>query len=212
MLDCVPVIDISSLLSAAVEGPELPPRPAEELDDYLDAVERCVRRYGWSRTSPQDIARELGINRTTVYRVLGTRDRIFELLVSREVHRLIDRVSRHAVGMVAAGTAGADIVVEVCALAIEEVRANPTTAKLLADEPELVSEFLRDGVPAVVARFADAFAPMLGLAMQHGRIAHRDPHIVTEWAVRMCLSLLFAPPRGDLRSFLAEGLRPLFAV
>ena len=33
-------------------------RPDEALAPYLDAAERCVRRYGWSRTSPKDIARE----------------------------------------------------------------------------------------------------------------------------------------------------------
>ena len=205
-------LNISSLVAAAVVGPGLPPRPPAELDGYLDATEACVRRYGWSHTSPQDIARELGVNRTTIYRVLGTKDQIFQLFLAREVHRLIDDVTERGATVARESKSGAHAIVEVCASVIEQVRAHPTIAKLLDDEPELVAEFMRTGIVPVVERFADAFGPLLGVAMEAGTIAKRDPHMVAEWSVRVCLSLLFAPPRVDLREFLREGLLPLFEV
>jgi AcrR family transcriptional regulator len=200
--------NIPALIAAAVDG--LPPRPPGDLDAYLDATEACIRRYGWSRTSPQDIARELGVNRTTVYRVLGPKDDIFRQLVAREVHRLIEHAILLAARCGANGLEGAETIVELTASAIEEVRANPTAAKLLEDEPELVAGFMREGIPGVIDRFSRALGPLLGTAMEIGVVARRDPHLMTEWMVRMGLSLLFAPPQVDLRTFLAAGVRPLF--
>ncbi len=196
-------------LSATVEG--LPPRPPAELDAYLDAAEACIRRYGWSRTSPQDIAREMGINRTTVYRVLGPKERLFPLLVAREVHRLIEHTGVISARCAREGLVGADALTELLASTIEHVREDPTIAKLLRDEPELVGAFLRDGVPAVIERFSKSLGPLLDGAMRGGALAVRDPYLMTEWMVRISLSLLFAPPAGDLRAFLAAGVRPLFA-
>jgi len=190
----------------------LPPRPSEELDRYLDAVEICVRRHGWSRTSPHDIARQVGVNRTTLYRVLGAKDAIFRALVAREVHRLMDRAVRLGAELRESGARGAEVIVELTASAIEQVRNNPTIAKLLADEPELVAGFLRDDIPGVLERFTHVLGPFLGAAMDSGFVARRDPGVMTEWMVRMGLSLLFAPPRCDLRAFLAAGIRPLFEV
>jgi AcrR family transcriptional regulator len=202
--------NIPALIAAAVDA--LPPRPPEDLDAYLDAAETCIRRYGWSRTSPQDIARELGVNRTTVYRVLGPKDAIFRLVVAREVHRLIEQSMRIAIDCGARAVPGAETIIELTASAIEQVRANPTIAKLLEDEPELVAGFLRDGIPDVIDRFSRALGPVLEIAMEAGIIARRDPHLMTEWMVRMGLSLLFAPPQVDLRAFLAAGVRPLFEI
>ena len=196
-------------LITAVEG--LPPRPPAELDVYLDAAEACIRRYGWSRTSPQDIAREMGINRTTVYRVLGPKDRVFPLLVAREVHRLIERAGVISARCARDGLVGADALAELLASTIEHLRDDPTIAKLLRDEPELVGAFMRDGIPGVIERFSKAFGPVLDGAMRAGVLRPRDPYLMTEWMVRISLSLLFAPPATELRSFLAAGVRPLFA-
>jgi AcrR family transcriptional regulator len=197
-------------VAVAVDDGTLPARPSPELDPYLDAVEVCVQRYGWSRMSPQDVAREAGVNRTTIYRLLGSKDAIFRRLVARSAHRLMDEAVVRGAELRARRMKGAAAIVELTAWAIERVRDDPTTAKLLADEPELVAGFLRDGVPSVLQLFTEVLGPLLGAAMKEGRLARRDPGLATEWVVRMALSLLFAPPRCDLRAFLAAGLRPLF--
>ena len=201
---------LPAMIAAAVDG--LPPRPADGLDAYLDAAEVCIQRYGWSRMSPQDVARELGVNRTTVYRILGPKNEIFRLLVARLSHRLIERAVSVSAGFIGEGTPGPDVIIELTASTIEHLREDPTTAKVLADEPELVAGFMRDHVPEVIDRFTEVLGPFLGTAMHAGLVAKRDPHFMTEWMVRMCISLLFAPPRADVREFLAAGCRPLFAT
>ncbi len=205
------VSSLPDLLVAAVDRGALPPRPRAELDTYLDATKRCVLRYGWSRTSPQDIAREASVNRTTIYRVLGAKDVIFRLLVDREVHRLIEQAVQR-VSVREPGTSVVESIIDLAASAIEQVKSNPTIAKLLADEPELVATFMRDGIPEVLESFTEVLGPLLGAAMERGVVAQRDPYVLTEWIVRLCLSLLFAPPRIELRAFLASGIRPLFEV
>ncbi len=213
MMSCVrPAGDLSQLIAEAFFRGGGAPRPGAELDAYLDAVERCVRRFGWSHTSLQDVAREAGVNRTTIYRLLGSKDEVFGLLAAREVRRLSAWAAQCGQAARARGAPGDELVIEVAAGAIERVRANPTTAKLLADEPELVAAFMRNRIPEVIERFVDLLGPLLEAAMAQRLVARRDPRLMTEWVVRMCLSLLFAPPRGDLRAVLAAGLRPLFEV
>ena len=49
----------------------IPPAPNPDLDPYLDAAAECFARHGVQRASVQDVARRLGVNRTTVYRQIG---------------------------------------------------------------------------------------------------------------------------------------------
>ena len=85
-------------------------------------------------------------------------------------------------------------------------------AALLSDEPALVAGFMRDGIPGVLQRFTEVLGPLLKNAMGAGIVARRDPQLMTEWMVRMGLSLLFAPPRRDVRVFSRAGVQPLFEV
>ena len=70
----------------------LPPRPGPELDPVLDAVERCLTRYGLRRTSMSDIAREMGVARTTLYRQVPSLEHAMALMTSRRFHRFLDKL------------------------------------------------------------------------------------------------------------------------
>ena len=144
--------------------------------------------------------------------MLGAKDEIFRLLADRQAHRLIEQAVQRGAAVRDRGAPAAEAIIELAAAAIEQVRHTPTIAKVLADEPELVASFMRTGIPEVLDRFTRVLGPRLGAAMARGVVARRDPDLVTDWIVRLCLSLLFAPPRGDLRAFLAAGIRPLLEV
>lgn len=51
----------------------------------LDAVMRCVARYGVSKTTIDDVAKEAGISRATIYRYFPNKARLLEAAVAAEV-------------------------------------------------------------------------------------------------------------------------------
>ena len=200
-------MSVMQALLTEVPGEGLPERPEPELDPFLDAAAAVVRRRGWSGTSLQDVAREAGVDRTTIYRRLGPKDNVFRLVAAREVHHLIQR----AIELALSGQPGPELVVELLATSIEYCQENPVISKLIEDDPEMIAGFLARGVPDVIDRFRSTLAPVLGMGMDLGAVARRNPAIVTDWIVRMGLSALVTPPDGDLREFLAEILMPVLS-
>jgi AcrR family transcriptional regulator len=167
------------------------PAPPPSLDPFLDAASTCFARHGVRRTSVQDIARELKVDRTTVYRQVGNVDRIVLLLMARELHRLIEALPESVLGL-----EGPEVIVDVLATVIAFGRNHPVLAKVVADEPELIGPFLVTDAP-----------PMLD-AIAARELAPRDPLAVAQMLVRLCLSCLLAPPPGDVAATLSQLLVP----
>ena len=155
------------------------------------------------RTSVQDIARELKVDRTTVYRQVGNVDRIVLLLMARELHRLLEALPESVLGL-----EGPEVIVDVLATVIAFGRNHPVLAKVVADEPELIGPFLVTDAPPMLDAIAALIAPILQAAMDAGELAQRDPLAVAQLLVRLCLSCLLAPPPGDVAATLSELLVP----
>ncbi len=179
------------------------PAPPESLDPFLDAATTCFGRHGVRRTSVQDIARELRVDRTTVYRQVGNVDRIVRQLMARELHRLLEALPASLLEL-----QGPAVIVDVMATVVAYGRNHPVLAKVVADEPELIGPFLVTEAPEMLDRIASLIAPVLAAAMDAGEVARRDPDAVAQLLVRLCLSLLLAPTPGDPAAVLAELLVP----
>lgn len=179
------------------------PAPPAQLDPYLDAAARCFARHGIRRTSVQDVARELRVDRTTVYRQVGNVDRIVRLLMARELHRLLEALPASLLDL-----RGPDVIVDVLATVVAYGRNHPVLAKVVADEPELIGPFLVTEAPALLDQIAALLVPALEAAMDAGELARRDPDAVAHFLVRLCLSYLLAPPPGDVAAVLGELLVP----
>src|SRR5438067_13665050 len=68
-----------TLVEAAISSQE---------ERVADAAIRCVGRWGVAKTTLEDIAREAGCSRATVYRLFpGGKDSILETLIEAEVGR-----------------------------------------------------------------------------------------------------------------------------
>lgn len=194
--------DTDAVLALPVLARGLPSPPPASLDPFLDAAATCFARYGIRRTSVQDVAAELRVNRTTVYRQVGNVESMVRLLSARELHRLLGAVYRRI-----DPTLGPESIVAILAAVVVEVRAHPVVAKVLTDERELIGAGLED-VPAVLGRIAAAIVPVLQAAMDSGHLARRDPVVVAEWLARIGGSAVVAPPPGDLATFFRELLLP----
>src|SRR2546423_62340 len=68
-------------------------------DAVLDATVDCVARYGLAKTSLSDIAREMGVAPSTVYRKVGTVENAVRLVMAREGHRQLARMPELIAGI-----------------------------------------------------------------------------------------------------------------
>lgn len=182
---------------------DVPPVPPEELDEYLDAAARCFLRFGVGRTRVPDVAAEVGKSRVTVYRQVGTVDDMARLLLARDLHRLLRRVPAAL-----SGRRGPEAIVSLLVVVIEHARSHPVLMKVLRDEPQLIGPLLVSDLGRASSRLAGMIAPVLDALMDSGHLARRDSRVVAEWLVRQTVTLILAPPQGDLRTFLAEFLVP----
>jgi AcrR family transcriptional regulator len=181
----------------------IPAAPPAELDPYLDAAGAVFAKYGITRSSVQDIARRMGVNRATVYRQVGNIESAARLLLAREINRAMSSLPP-----LPAGASGADYVIEMVAGLVTFARSQPVAMKVLHDEPELIGPFLATDMGALIGRVSESVRPLLEAAMGAGLIATRDAGALAEWITRIGLSVIIAPPAGELRDFLSVVLRP----
>src|SRR5438552_15724256 len=66
--------------------------PAQIHDAILDAAERLLARYGFKKTTMDDLAREAGIGKGTVYLYFPSKEEVALCTIDRIVERLLDRL------------------------------------------------------------------------------------------------------------------------
>lgn len=59
----------------------------ERQDSILDAMERCIVKYGLQGTTLENIASEAGINRGLIHHYIGNRNDVVQLMVERLLER-----------------------------------------------------------------------------------------------------------------------------
>lgn len=175
------------------------------MNAVLDAAARCFARYGVKRTSVQDVAKEMGVNRSTVYRLAGNMDQLAIQLGIRDGYRLL--LQRAPARL--AGPITPEVIVDILVQAVADGREHPVLAKMLADERDLVGSLLSEHAETLIRTAAKAAAPLLAAGMTAGLLAKRDPLLVAEWLVRITASIVFVEQPGDVRKFLNQGLLPL---
>jgi AcrR family transcriptional regulator len=181
--------------------------PTTAADPYLDAFARLVEQRGLERTRVRDVADEVGVNRVTVYRQVGTVRDMTQLLFERELRRSLPDVTGWATADDAIGA-----LVALLADVVRVFRAHPVLTKVLEDEPHLLGPYLLRDLPEVLGRSAHVSEGLLTWAMERGRIARRDPARVGDWVARVLVTAVLSPPAGDLEAFFDAGLRPLLEV
>lgn len=158
----------------------------------IDGTLACLARHGTVKTTVDDVAREAGVSRATVYRVFpGGRDQILSAVVDTEMARLFSALG------VRLGTAATltEALVGGIVEASSRIRNHAALAYLVAHEPEMVLAHLAfdesDRLLTTASRFT---APFLARWMSPA-----EAERVAEWATRIVLSYAIAPsPRTDL--------------
>jgi AcrR family transcriptional regulator len=177
-------------------------------DRVVDAALRCIARWGIAKTTLEDVAREAGCGRATIYRTFeGGKGAVMRAVLRREIVRLTTAVD----DAVAGATTLEDVVVQGAVAAARFVRGHEALAFLLAHEPDVV-------LPHVAfSRMDRLFGAISAYAQPH--LARFLPieavPAAAEWTTRIVLSYALNPSPGvdltdenDARRFLTTFLVP----
>jgi AcrR family transcriptional regulator len=131
-----PGLDVLADAATTVDGWASEYRAADEAERRLVAAAlACIARWGLRKTSLDDIAREAGVSRATVYRVFpGGKDRLVEVVVCHEAGRFFHAM--HA-ELTAAETLE-ELLVTGLTSTLRLVADDDVLAAVIRHEPELV--------------------------------------------------------------------------
>lgn len=151
----------------------------------LDAAIACIARVGVSKTTLDDVAREAGCARATLYRYFPGKPALLGALVGREAASL-----EAALRVAAADTESLeDAVVAVVTSAAGWLAAQPALQFVIMAEPEVLLPHLAfDGADRVLRAGARVIAPSLTRF-----VGADDAERAGEWLTRMILSYVSSP-------------------
>ena len=182
----------------------MPARPPQSMDRCLDAVSVCLSRHGLARTSMTDVAREMGVARSTLYKQVGSVEQAAWALLLREAYRFFD-----AFGSLIERAEGPKAMVALTAAFIRFAGEHPVLVRLLHDEPAFVGGVLTQRAAPLVDTAAAVVAPLMARAIESGMIRRHDPARLASWMGRVVAICILAPPPGDLEETLEEMLLPV---
>ena len=188
-----------------VEAPVSPPEAR-----IADAALRCIARWGVAKTTLDDIAKEAGCSRATVYRLFpGGKDNLIDSAVRLEVRRFLEGL--------AAKLADAEELEEVLVRGISygarSLRECAALQFVLAYEPEVI-------LPRIAFKRLDAVFDAIGVAAAPYLtpfLGDDDARRVAEWVARLVISYTLTPSdqfdlfdeasvRGLVQGFVLPGL------
>lgn len=172
-----------------------------------DAALVCIGRFGLAKTTVDDIAREAGCSRATLYRYFDGKPEIVRSVVAAEQARMAEVVIDAGSG----APTFAEAVVAVVVAGARELRTHDALQFLLAHEPEAILGHLAFGAgDRVLMAVGDAITPAFDRWL-----APPDAARAGDWLARVLRSYALMPaPPVDLsdpaaaRPFLAQLVIP----
>lgn len=160
-------------------------------DRILEAAVACVGRSGLSRTSVDEVAREAGVSRASVYRHFpGGKEELLAKTVEHEVwgffHRLAVRVEDEP--------SLAEVLETGLAFAHSELAHHEVFQRVLGTEPERLLPHLSMSTPMILEALRQYLKPILGTEELR---AGSDPDATADHLARMILSFIVGQGRWD---------------
>jgi AcrR family transcriptional regulator len=160
-------------------------------DRVVGGTLRCVARWGVAKTTIDDIAREAGCSRATIYRAFpGGKNAVMEATGEAEIQRLLLDL---ALALDATETL-AELVNVAIVESVRAIRADDALQYLLVHEPEHL----------LVHLSFDALDPLLAVATEFGapyleqHVDARTAREAAEWIARLVISAVIGPCPIDL--------------
>src|SRR5690606_25807550 len=198
---------LRSLLTA---GPESEP----QTDRILDAALRSFETYGPRRTTMDDVARECGLGRATIYRRFPSKGDLVTGVLLREARRFSAELDQAVAALPALG----ERLVEGFAVTLRISREQRLITRLMVVEPELFLPHATARAGPLLAAARGYLAGRLRTAQRAGAAPpHVDPEVVAEILIRLTHSLMLTPdghiPLDDegARDFARRYLLPIIS-
>jgi AcrR family transcriptional regulator len=161
-------------------------------EEILDGAYACIARRGMARTTVEDVARQAGVSRATVYRYFpGGKDQVLRDTVTWEAGRFLDRL--------AAATAGApdfaSLLEEALLFAHRAVGEHQVLQTMLQTEPGPLLSRLTIGGDRLVRLIKSWLAPYLVSARLRPGVTVDG---AGDYLARMILSFIGAEGQWDL--------------
>jgi len=186
------------------------PDPLTLRDRLLAATYRCVARFGLGKTTVEDVAKESGLSRATIYRQFpGGRDELLLETVGWELANYFTRLADH----VRDAPDLVELLERGLVYAQGSVAEHVVLRKILDTEPERLLALLTVESAKTLPFIADFLHPYLVREAAAGRLRDGvDLDRSAEYLARCILSLINAPGRwdftdpGDVREVVRDEL------
>jgi AcrR family transcriptional regulator len=159
-------------------------------DAVADAALRCIARWGLAKTTLEDVAREAGLSRATVYRAFpgGGKDALFAALAVREIAQL----EAAAADAIAGSDDLEDALVAAVTTVARHLEAHGAFQFLIAHEPGLVLPHLAfHELDGLLARVRAVGGPVLERFLPSRHAAD-----LAETVARLVISYVCSPAAG----------------
>jgi AcrR family transcriptional regulator len=165
-------------------------------DRLLEATYRCVERFGLGKTTIEDVVKESGVSRASIYRQFpGGRDELLLETVGWELANYFNQLADQV-------RDAPDLEQLLCtglAYAHRSVSEHAVLRKIMDTEPEKLLPLLTTESAKTLPFIADFLLPYLRREAEAGRLRGGvDLDRAAEYLARAILSLIGAPGRWDL--------------
>ncbi|HEX9682169.1 MAG TPA: TetR/AcrR family transcriptional regulator [Acidimicrobiales bacterium] len=162
----------------------------------LDACFRCVARWGINKTTMDDVAREAGTSRATLYRWFpGGREEILTATIALELDRFFDRLTSR----LAHHDDVTDELIELVVATHDETVNHQVLQALLATEPDSLLARLAGDDDPVLSRLREVMQPLM---IRAGAL---DATEAADYVGRLVLSYVTDPGDLDMADHTAVG-------
>jgi AcrR family transcriptional regulator len=157
-----------------------------------EAAYACVARYGLAKTTMDDVAREAGVSRATLYRAFPSgKDQLVREVVAWEANRFFMRLTAAVAHLTELG----DVLEAALRFAHQAVEDHEVLQKILETEPDRLLPILTTESGRLLALVKQ----FLALAMQRAVLAEGvDADAAAEYMARMLLSYIGGQGGWDL--------------
>ena len=174
-----------------VDLTERTPRNAPDAleDRILTATLHCLGRWGTAKTTLDDVAKEAGCSRATVYRTFpGGKDALFLVAAERELLQALSALAATA----HAAPSLADLLADVLSDGVRAIQQHRVLQYLLEHEKGIILPYITfDGIDPLLALVRACLSPAL-----ERYLPPTAASVTAEWVVRIALSYGLEDPDG----------------